>query len=76
VFVPPKYPMLLSILLGTGMNVIANMVFIMTIACLGFVNITYRGQTLTLIILFHALFCLISGYCSSRLIIFILDFIK
>ena len=35
--------MLLSVLLGTGMNVFANITILITIVCLGFVNITYRG---------------------------------
>jgi transmembrane 9 superfamily member 2/4 len=66
VFVPPKFPLILSILVGTGINLLANLLCLMTLVCLGFVQFTHRGQTLTVMIIFHYFFSILSGYFSAR----------
>jgi len=67
VFRPPKHPLLLSALIGTGIQIFAVLILALIFVCFGFVNQSARGNLLTTIILFYAFMGTIAGYFSARM---------
>lgn len=67
VFRPPKYFMLLSVLVGNGYQVLTMTAAILAIALLGFVSPANRGALLTSMVVLYFLAGSQAGYASSRL---------
>lgn len=65
VFRPPPYPMLLSVLLGTGAQLGAMVAITLVFALLGFLSPSNRGALATVMIIFYTLFGSIAGYVSA-----------
>jgi len=66
VFRPPQHGMLLSALVGTGVQVLAMVLITMAFAVLGFLSPTNRGGLLTAMIVLYVLMGVFNGYFSSR----------
>lgn len=67
VFRPPRMlPMALSIFIGTGSQIGIALAMTLTLACLGFVTPTDKGQALTMVILLYVFSGSIAGYWSAR----------
>lgn len=68
VFRPPQaYPMLLSVMVGTGAQIGAAFVFALLLAIFKITNSMNKGQMLTSIILLYVLCGSIAGYISARI---------
>jgi transmembrane 9 superfamily protein 2/4 len=68
VFRPPAFsPMLLSVLAGSGVQVLAMTVCTMICALFGLLSPTNRGSFLTAMVLLYVIFGSFSGYFSARL---------
>ncbi|KAJ3327158.1 hypothetical protein HDU91_004446, partial [Kappamyces sp. JEL0680] len=65
VFRPPAYRMLLSVLLGTGAQLICMLAVTLGFAVLGFLSPSSRGSLGTMSLIFFILFSSVSGYVSS-----------
>ena len=66
VFRSPRYPLLLSVLLGNGAQVFVMTAVTVAFALLGFLSPSNRGFLATAILLLYTLFGFIGGYVSSR----------
>ncbi|KAI9318521.1 hypothetical protein BX666DRAFT_2152905 [Dichotomocladium elegans] len=67
VFRPPKHPMLLSVAVGSGTQLIAMAALTLVFAVLGFLSPSNRGSLATVMIIFFMIFSCIAGYVSARL---------
>lgn len=67
VFRAPRYAMLLSVLLGNGVQVISMTLLTLVIACLGFLSPASRGMFMTAALLLYVLLGTPSGYVSARM---------
>ncbi|XP_063715345.1 transmembrane 9 superfamily member 2-like [Symsagittifera roscoffensis] len=67
VFRAPKNGMLLSVIIGTGSQVLAMTVVTLIFACLGFLSPANRGALMTCVLVLYVIFGMISGYVSARL---------
>ncbi|ORX43684.1 hypothetical protein DM01DRAFT_1295802 [Hesseltinella vesiculosa] len=67
VFRPPTHNMFLSVLVGSGTQLVAMMGLTLVFAILGFLSPSNRGSLGTVMIIFFMIFSCISGYTSSRL---------
>ena len=67
VFRPPKFPLLLSVFCGTGVQILAMTLTIMVFACLGFLSPAKRGGLATAMLLLFVLMGYPAGYVSARL---------
>ncbi|ORZ01497.1 hypothetical protein BCR43DRAFT_487026 [Syncephalastrum racemosum] len=67
VFRPPTRPMLLSVLVGTGAQLIAMAALTLIFAVLGFLSPSNRGALATVMIIFFMAFSCIAGYVSARI---------
>jgi len=67
VFRPPKDPLLLSALIGTGLQLLSASVLALISICLGLIDHNRRGTVLTTTILLYAFMGFISGYFSARI---------
>ncbi|CAO3578422.1 unnamed protein product [Absidia cylindrospora] len=67
VFRPPSHPMLLSVLVGSGTQLIAMTGLTLVFAILGFLSPSNRGSLGTIMVIFFMVFSCISGYSSARL---------
>ncbi|KAI8364031.1 hypothetical protein EDC96DRAFT_608750 [Choanephora cucurbitarum] len=67
VFRPPQHPMLLSVLTGSGVQLIAMTGLTLVFAVFGFLSPSNRGSLATMMILFFMIFSCFSGYASARL---------
>jgi len=68
VFRPPSsYPMLLSIFVGTGMQLFVALFFTLLLGLTNFLNPMQKGQALSNAILLYVFSGTVSGYVSSRL---------
>jgi transmembrane 9 superfamily protein 2/4 len=66
VFRSPRYPLLLSVLLGNGAQLFVMTGITVIFALLGFLSPSNRGFLATAILLLYTLFGFIGGYVSSR----------
>jgi transmembrane 9 superfamily protein 2/4 len=66
VFRPPKNPMLLSIFLGSGVQLFFMAGITIVFALLGFLSPSNRGSLGTVMILLYTLFGFVGGYVSAR----------
>lgn len=66
VFRPPSSPMLLSIMAGTGAQLLAMAVVTLFFALLGFLSPSNRGSLATIMIVTWTLFGFISGWVSAK----------
>ena len=66
VFRSPRYPLLLSVLLGNGAQLFVMTGLTVAFALLGFLSPSNRGFLATVILLLYTLFGFIGGYISSR----------
>lgn len=68
VFRPPTFsPMVLSVMVGTGQQLLTIVVLLTVFACLGFLSPANRGGLMTAALLIFVFGGAISGYYSSRL---------
>ena len=67
VFRPPPKSSLLSVYVGTGVQLIAMSIVTMIFAVLGFLSPAYRGGLMTAMLLLFVLMGLPGGYASARL---------
>ncbi|KAI7869709.1 hypothetical protein BDF14DRAFT_1874116 [Spinellus fusiger] len=68
VFRPPvHHPMLLSVSVGSGTQLIAMTALTLVFAVLGFLSPSNRGSLATVMVVFFMVFSCISGFTSSRL---------
>jgi transmembrane 9 superfamily protein 2/4 len=65
VFRPPPHRMLLSILLGTGTQILCMLTATIAFALLGFLSPSNRGSLGTMALLFYTFFSTISGFVSA-----------
>ncbi|ROT42932.1 endomembrane protein EMP70 [Sodiomyces alkalinus F11] len=66
VFRSPKYPLLLSVLLGSGAQLFVMTGFTICFALLGFLSPSNRGSLGTIILVLYTLLGFVGGYVSSR----------
>jgi len=66
VFRPPSRPMLLSVLVGTGVQVFAMSVITMVFAVLGFLSPANRGGLMTAMVVLFVVMGNFAGYFSAR----------
>ncbi|KAL9078873.1 MAG: hypothetical protein Q9157_002209 [Trypethelium eluteriae] len=66
VFRPPKYPLILAVLVGNGAQLLVMTGFTIAFALLGFLSPSNRGSLATVIVLLYILFGFVGGYSSSR----------
>jgi len=66
VFRPPSRPMLLSVLVGTGVQVFAMSVITMIFAVLGFLSPANRGGLMTAMVVLFVVMGNFAGYFSAR----------
>lgn len=67
VFRAPPRPLLLSVVVGAGVQVCAMIFLTLLFACIGFAKQTYRGSLLTMILILYVLMGIFAGYYSARL---------
>jgi len=67
VFRPPSKALLLSALIGTGVQVGSMFFLTLVFCCLGFVEHSYRGSLLTTVLLFYTFMGMFAGYYSARI---------
>lgn len=67
VFRPPTNPSLLSVYVGTGMQLIGMSVVTMIFAVLGFLSPANRGGLMTAMLLLFVVMGIFGGYYSARL---------
>jgi len=67
VFRPPSCPMLLSVLVGTGVQVFSMSVITMIFAVLGFLSPANRGGLMTAMVVLFVIMGIFAGYFSARL---------
>eukprot|EP00753_Platysulcus_tardus_P008059 PLAT15592.1.p1 GENE.PLAT15592.1~~PLAT15592.1.p1 ORF type:complete len:734 (+),score=301.29 PLAT15592.1:366-2567(+) len=67
VFRPPaRFPMLLAVLTGTGVQILAMAVITLFFAVLGFLSPATRGSLMVALLLLYMLMGASSGYCTAR----------
>eukprot|EP00761_Pharyngomonas_kirbyi_P011470 gb/GECH01011495.1/.p1 GENE.gb/GECH01011495.1/~~gb/GECH01011495.1/.p1 ORF type:complete len:667 (+),score=91.07 gb/GECH01011495.1/:1-2001(+) len=66
VFRPPSHFSLLSMLVGSGIQVFAMSLLTLVFAILGFLSPANRGSLVTAVILLYVFFGIVSGYYSAR----------
>ncbi|KDN43412.1 hypothetical protein K437DRAFT_257475 [Tilletiaria anomala UBC 951] len=66
VFRPPQSPLLLSVMVGSGSQLIAMAATTLLFAALGFLSPSYRGSLAVVMIVTWTLFGALAGYLSSR----------
>ncbi|KAI6243684.1 Transmembrane 9 superfamily member [Aphelenchoides fujianensis] len=66
-FSPPKHPLLLSVFVGAGSQLLLCSSITLLFACLGFLSPANRGALMTFALVFYVLFGIVSGYVSARL---------
>ncbi|KAI9762902.1 MAG: hypothetical protein M1840_001136 [Geoglossum simile] len=66
VFRAPKYPLLLSVFLGSGAQLFVMTGITIAFALLGFLSPSNRGSLGTVMILLYAILASVGGYVSSR----------
>ncbi|KAI8391495.1 uncharacterized protein BYT42DRAFT_197298 [Radiomyces spectabilis] len=67
VFRPPTRPMLLSVLVGGGSQLVAIAALTLVFAVLGFLSPSNRGSLATVMVIFFMVFSCISGFVSARI---------
>lgn len=67
VFRPPKRGMLLSVLLGSGIQVLCMALITLVFACLGFLSPANRGSLMTCGLLLYVVSGSAAGYTSARI---------
>ena len=67
VFRPPSAPMMLSVLIGTGVQTFSMTVVTMVFAVLGFLSPANRGGLMTVALLLFVFMGVPAGYCSAFL---------
>lgn len=67
VFRPPRKGMLLSVLLGSGVQVFCMTLVTLAFACLGFLSPANRGALMTCAMVLYVLFGTPAGYVSARI---------
>lgn len=67
VFRPPNRPMLLSVLAGSGVQLVVMTGLTLVFAVLGFLSPSNRGSLSTMMLLFFMVFSCTSGYTSARI---------
>jgi transmembrane 9 superfamily protein 2/4 len=66
VFRPPKHPMLLSVLIGSGVQVFGMTLVTMVFAVLGFLSPANRGGLTTALVVLFVVMGVLAGYFSTR----------
>lgn len=66
VFRPPRYPMLLSVMLGSGAQLFVMVGFTVAFALLGFLSPSNRGFLTTVSLLLYTVLAFVGGYVSAR----------
>ncbi|KAK9462245.1 uncharacterized protein V1516DRAFT_674118 [Lipomyces oligophaga] len=66
VFRSPRFPLVLSVLLGSGAQIFIMTAFTILFALLGFLSPSSRGALATVVIILYTLFGFIGGYVSAR----------
>jgi transmembrane 9 superfamily protein 2/4 len=66
VFRPPNRPMLLSVLVGSGVQVFGMALVTMVFAVLGFLSPANRGGLMTAVVVLFVLMAIFAGYFSTR----------
>ena len=67
VFRPPPFRMVLSVLIGSGVQVATMSVITLVFALLGFLSPANRGGLMTAVVVLFLLMALFSGYFSARM---------
>lgn len=67
VFRPPAKSMFLSVMVGSGAQLLSMALVTLVFAVLGFLSPSNRGMLVTVMILFYLVFAYIAGYVSARL---------
>ncbi|KAI8136982.1 hypothetical protein BJV82DRAFT_718516 [Fennellomyces sp. T-0311] len=67
VFRPPSRPMLLSVVVGAGAQLVAMTALTLAFAVLGFLSPSNRGALATVMVIFFMIFGCIAGFISARL---------
>ncbi|CAD5235525.1 unnamed protein product [Bursaphelenchus xylophilus] len=67
VFRAPRHPLLLSVFVGAGSQLLLCSSITLIFACLGFLSPANRGALMTFALVFYVLFGIVSGYVSARL---------
>jgi transmembrane 9 superfamily protein 2/4 len=66
VFRPPNHNMMLSVLTGSGLQLVAMTGLTLVFSILGFLSPSNRGSLATVMLIFFMFFSSISGYTSAR----------
>ena len=66
VFRPPKYPLILAVIVGNGAQLLMMAGFTIAFALMGFLSPSNRGSLATVMVLLYTIFGFIGGYVSSR----------
>merc|ERR1712232_755369 len=67
VFRPPGFRLLLSVLIGSGVQVLTMSLITLIFALLGFLSPANRGALMTAVVVLFLLMALFSGYFSARM---------
>jgi transmembrane 9 superfamily member 2/4 len=67
VFRPPQSPLLLSVMIGSGAQLVAMAAVTLLFATLGFLSPSNRGSLAVVMIVTWTLFGALAGYLSSRI---------
>merc|ERR1712137_114303 len=67
VFRPPPFRIVLSVLLGSGIQIFAMVVITLIFALLGFLSPANRGGLMTAVVILFMLMAFCSGYTSARM---------
>ena len=67
VFRPPSYPMLISVMCGSGMQILTMSIFTIIFACMGFLHPSNRGYLLITLLLLYVIMRFVAGYTTSRM---------
>jgi len=67
VFRPPRYAMLLSVFVGSGVQVFSMTLITLVFACLGFLSPANRGALMTCALVLYVCLGTPAGYASARL---------
>ncbi|KAF9578543.1 hypothetical protein BGW38_005602 [Lunasporangiospora selenospora] len=67
VFRTPAYPMLFSVIVGNGAQMLLMAAVTLVFAALGFLSPSNRGSLATVMIVFYMFFAIIAGFTSARM---------
>lgn len=67
VFRPPSYPMLISVLCGSGMQILLMSILTLVFACMGFLSPSNRGYLLITLLMLYVLMGFVAGYTTARM---------